>query len=110
MYAAILLPVALASRPLCFDFSVPIHVSVPITQFDISPFNNNSESTGALVNGVTRTANVQSLVTGKLHIDRSYDISFRYCEPSRGIALNGNVQVLTHGLGFDKSCVSRPDL
>ncbi|KAL3449923.1 hypothetical protein BJX65DRAFT_316647 [Aspergillus insuetus] len=71
--------------------------------FDISPFKNNSETTGALVNGVTRTANVQNLVAGERDINRSYHISFRYCEPGRGIARNGNVQVLTHSLGFDKS-------
>ncbi|KAL4981662.1 Alpha/Beta hydrolase protein [Aspergillus falconensis] len=100
---ALLLPVAIADRPLCFDFSLPIHVSLPIAEFNIAPFKNNYESTGVLVSGVTRTANIQDLVAGESNIDRSYNISFRYCEPSRAVARNGVVQVLTHGLGFDKA-------
>lgn len=97
---AILLPLALAAGPLCFDFSLPVQVSTPITNFTVSPFHNNSESTSLLVNSVARTANVQNLVAGEVNISRAYNINFRYCE---GASRNGIMQVLTHGLGFDKS-------
>ncbi|KAL2835665.1 Alpha/Beta hydrolase protein [Aspergillus pseudoustus] len=100
---ALLLPLALAGRPLCFDFNLPVQVTVPITKFSVSPFHNNSESTSLLVNSVARTANVQNLVAGEANINRAYNINFRYCEPGRGVLRNGIVQVLTHGLGFDKS-------
>ncbi|CEJ54934.1 hypothetical protein PMG11_01220 [Penicillium brasilianum] len=100
---AILLPPALAARPLCFDFILPIQVSTPITNFTIPPFHDNSESTSMLVNSVARTANVQNLVAGELKINRAYKINFRYCEPDRRASRNGIMQVLTHGLGFDKS-------
>lgn len=56
-----------------------------------------------LVNSVARTANVQNLVAGELKINRAYKINFRYCEPDRRASRNGIMQVLTHGLGFDKS-------
>ncbi|KAJ5890618.1 uncharacterized protein N7473_006846 [Penicillium subrubescens] len=100
---AILVPLALAARPVCLDFSLPVQVSTAITKFTVSPFHNNSESTSLLVNSVARTANVQNLVAGEVNITRAYDINFRYCEPNQGVSRNGIVQILTHGLGFDKS-------
>ncbi|KUL89193.1 hypothetical protein ZTR_03826 [Talaromyces verruculosus] len=100
---AILMPLALATRPLCFDFDLPIQVSTAITNFTVPPFQNNLESTSLLVNSVARTANVQHLVAGEVNINQSYKINFRYCEPNRDVSQNGIIQVLTHGLGFDKS-------
>ncbi|KAL4871856.1 hypothetical protein BDV12DRAFT_205706 [Aspergillus spectabilis] len=100
---ALLLPFAQAGKPRCFDFSLPIHVSLPITQFNISPFEDNYESIGLLVKSVGRTANASELIAGQYNLDQSYNISFRYCEPSRRSTKNGAIQVLTHGLGFDKA-------
>lgn len=100
---AILLPLALATQPVCLDFSLPVQVSTAITKFTVSPLHNNSESTSFLVNSVARTANVQNLVAGEVNITRAYNTNFRYCQPNQGVSQNGIVQVLTHGFGFDKS-------
>lgn len=95
------LPAAFARKPRCFEFDVPIHVSSSVAQFNFPEFKSSYESTAFLNAFVSRTVNPSSLVGDQLEIDRSH---FERCEPElqRG-GPNGVVQVLSHGVGFDRS-------
>ncbi|KAL5341437.1 hypothetical protein BJX70DRAFT_358791 [Aspergillus crustosus] len=92
---------ALPHKPHCFEFDLPIHVSLSVPKFNIPEFKNSYESTGFLASSVSRTANLSALISGETHINRPFNIHFEYCEPSKGH--NGVLQVLSHGVGFDKS-------
>lgn len=92
----------------CIDITVPIHVSVPTYPFKIPPFKNGYEATQFLLQVSKRDApaDSSSLLASPKNISTIYNISTRYCSPTSGHphAKNGQtVQVLTHGLGFDKS-------
>lgn len=97
------LPAAFARKPCCFEFDLPIHASLTVPQFKFPEFKSSYESTAFLASSVSRTATISSLITGKLEIDRSFNIHFQYCEPEKGS--NGVLLVLSHGVGFDKSLV-----
>jgi pimeloyl-ACP methyl ester carboxylesterase len=100
-----LLPAALADKPRCFVFDHPIHVSLTIPTFNVPKFSNSYESTAFLTASVSRNANLSSLVTRKAKIDRAFKIHFQYCEPKRCTRAPNVLQVLSHGVGFDHSCV-----
>lgn len=97
------LPGAFAHKPRCFEFDLPIPVSLSVSQFNFPEFNSSYESTAFLTAFVSRTADLSSLIGGQSEIDRSFNIHFEYCEPEKGS--NGVVQVLSHGVGFDRSLV-----
>jgi hypothetical protein len=78
-------------------------VSLSVSQFNFPEFNSSYESTAFLTTFVSQTANLSSLIGGYSEIDRSFNIHFEYCEPEKGS--NGVVQVLSHGVGFDRSLV-----
>lgn len=95
------LPAAFAYKPCCFEFDLPIHVSLSVPRFNFPEFKSSFESTAFLAASVSRTVNVTSFIGDQLDIDQSFKIHFQYCEPGEGS--NGVVQVLSHGVGFDKS-------
>ncbi|KAL3490944.1 Alpha/Beta hydrolase protein [Aspergillus germanicus] len=96
-----LLPAVFASKPRCFGFNHPIHVSLTVPTFNVPKFSNSYESTAFLTASVARNANISSLVTGETHIDRAFKIQFQYCEPQKCTPAPEVLQVLSHGLGFD---------
>jgi hypothetical protein len=101
-----LLPAAFADKPRCFEFNHPIHVSLTVPTFNVPEFSNSYESSAFLTASVSRNANLSSLVTGETQIDRSFNIHFQYCEPEKSARAPDVLQVLSHGVGFDHSCVS----
>ncbi|KAL2800615.1 Alpha/Beta hydrolase protein [Aspergillus keveii] len=98
-----LLPAALAIKPRCFEFDHPVHVSLTVPTFNVPKFSNSYESTAFLTASVSRNANLSSLVTGEVKIDRAFKIHFQYCEPEKCTRAPDVLQVLSHGVGFDRS-------
>lgn len=104
-----MLPTAFADKPCCFDFGLPIHVSLPIPQFNVTEFGSSYESTAFLTASVNRNASLSALVSGQTEINRDFDIHFRYCEPENVDHGRDVLQVLSHGVGFDKSYKISPE-
>jgi pimeloyl-ACP methyl ester carboxylesterase len=103
-----LLPLALASQNNCFDLTIPVPVSVSTYPLKFPAFKNGYEATQFLLQTTKRDAPTDPtpLLGAAKNITKTYGISARYCSPTSNHphAKTGQIaQVLTHGLGFDKS-------
>lgn len=103
--AALLLPLVAGSsmRPpyRCFDFDVPLSFKALTIEFDFPEFQNHYESVAFLSAITSRTASAPPIKGINPETEISVVVSAEYCTP--GTHTNGIVQILTHGLGFDKS-------
>ncbi|KAL9108106.1 MAG: hypothetical protein Q9227_007081 [Pyrenula ochraceoflavens] len=88
----------------CQDLTIPVEVSARQGVFNVPTFTGNQDAIAFAQNftsvrgGTNYTAEV---LTGYANVEGSYEISARFCYPDQG---PGNtVQVLTHGIGFDKT-------
>ena len=95
--------------PSCVDFFAHVPVEAPSYPVLFPPFKDGYEATQFLLQVSKRDALTDtSLLFGPpINITTTFTISARYCSPSGSSSEYGNespiVQVLTHGLGFDKS-------
>ncbi|KAL5333761.1 Alpha/Beta hydrolase protein [Aspergillus crustosus] len=94
-------PAALACD--CFEFDLPIHVSSTLPKFNVPEFTSSYDSTAFLIGSVSRNADPTALAGGEGKVDRNFNIHFQYCQPKKAKHSNNVVQILSHGLGFDKS-------
>jgi hypothetical protein len=89
----------------CFEFDLPIYVSLTPPRFNVPEFTNSYESTAFLIGFVSRNVNGSALTGGEGHIDHSYKIHIQYCEP-KDEEMHGHhdkkhtLQILSHSLGF----------
>ena len=108
MLALLLSMLALArlmSAKQCLNTSVPVTVqsrnavfggtALPVTALDATTFIQNMTQQGQ---NFTATA-----LTGYADVHGTYNISTQFCVPSVSNVSNPTVQVLTHGIGFDKT-------
>nr|OQO28670.1 hypothetical protein B0A51_04781 [Rachicladosporium sp. CCFEE 5018] len=89
----------------CTDFTVPITVTAPTVVPPFPALETHYDAVGLLSALTARNAsNAPSQPPVINNITATFDISLRYCEPDhkRHASAKG-VQVLSHGLGFDKS-------
>lgn len=86
----------------CTEFFVPVTVTAPSFPVLFPPFQNHYQSVAFLDELTARNAASQPSPLGNpKNVTESFQISAEYCTPDgKG---NGDVQVLSHGLGFDKS-------
>jgi hypothetical protein len=70
------------------------NIAIPHTNSQVVDFVLNVTQQGR---GFTSVA-----MTGTQTITKTYNISARFCKPSVDTSANPTVQVLTHGIGFDK--------
>lgn len=101
---------ALASSTLarnCVNLTIPIDISARNGVFDLKVPQTNLDATAFIQNVTQQGRNFSATaLTGYATVSGSYNISAQYCEPSQ--AQNGStstLQVLTHGIGFDKTFV-----
>jgi hypothetical protein len=93
-----------AAAKKCINATVPVELSVQQPRFDIAVPQTNLEVTDFILNMTQQGRSFSSVVqTGKGTITGSYNISAQFCSPSKGSSKNPTVQVLTHGVGFDKT-------
>ncbi|KAF2823196.1 alpha/beta-hydrolase [Ophiobolus disseminans] len=86
----------------CSQFQVPVDISSRQGKFSEIPIETNLD-VGAFA---TRFSEFQGNYSDALFTDfqtlkGSYEISAQYCRPDSGSS--GTIQVLTHGIGFDKT-------
>ena len=95
-----------AAAKTCINMTVPVTISartavfniaVPQTNLDATTFNQNQTQQGR---NFTETA-----LSGYATTAGTYDISAQFCMPSsvRNTKTKPTVQILTHGIGFDKT-------
>jgi hypothetical protein len=93
---------AVAKR--CINMTVPVHISARTAVFNLDVPQTNLEATDFIRNQTQQGRNfTNTVLTGYNTTARTYNISTQFCMPSNGTSSNPTVQVLTHGIGFDKT-------
>ncbi|KAL8690492.1 MAG: hypothetical protein Q9218_004068 [Villophora microphyllina] len=88
----------------CQNFSVPVSVSARNGVFNIPNLQGNADATTFAQNVTSIRGNfTKEALLGYATISGTYDISVKFCKPDTENGTNPTVQVLTHGLGFDKT-------
>ena len=95
-----------ASAKICTNLTIPVQISARQGIFDVAPITCNQDVTtfsqdfNSIANGTNYT---QEALLGYQTVTGSYSISAKFCTPNNQTSPNPTVQVLTHGIGFDKS-------
>jgi pimeloyl-ACP methyl ester carboxylesterase len=86
----------------CQNISVSVSIAAQNGAFDVQPAQNNIEVTNFVLGGVQQGRNTTAQVlTGYTDVAGAYDLATTYCTPDNGSGRA--VQLLTHGIGFDRS-------
>lgn len=104
-YTAILaLFTASVAAKQCRNITVPVTISARQGQFDIAVPQTNLEVVDFVRNMTQQGRNFSDTVlTGYETVSGTYNVSTQFCTPNVTNATNPTVQVLTHGIGFDKT-------
>ncbi|MCJ1230475.1 hypothetical protein MMC12_007149 [Toensbergia leucococca] len=86
----------------CVNLTIPVTITAQAFTLEVPPFKNNFEST-SFINQVTRRGASGSPITGKTNFTATYSIDATYCTPTVRNPECDTLQILTHGLGFDKN-------
>lgn len=86
----------------CINFATPITVTPPSYKPTFPEFANHSDAVQLLVDISSRTADA-ALFSGSESVEVNFAIDASYCTEATTAIANQDVQVLTHGLGTDKS-------
>lgn len=98
-----------AAAKKCMNMTVPVDISARTGVFDITVPKTNLEATTFIQNFTQQGRNFTDLVlTGYKTTAGTYNISTQFCVPSENNVTNPTVQVLTHGIGFDKTYWDNP--
>lgn len=92
------------SKAVCIQGNVDVTAATPLgVQLNYDTPANQSVVTGTLVEVIQDDSTIAQQVGGPTKtISGTYSISVRMCFPKENFA-SGAVQILTHGIGFDKS-------
>lgn len=102
---ALLLSATFVSAKTCSDITIPVDIEArngvfgkfkkPVTNSDAIAFNLDVAR-----QGINFT---ESILTGYTTISGRYHISAQYCAPEKSTSKDVTLQILTHGIGFDKT-------
>lgn len=100
VFAPLLLAGIVAARE-CTTFLIPVDISSRQGQFKKLPVESNLD-TGAFATRFVEYQNnlTATLLEGYQTLKGSYNISAQYCCSDKS---SGKIQLLTHGIGFDKT-------
>jgi hypothetical protein len=105
---------ASAAAKKCVNMTVPVTISARQGIFDIAVPQTSLEATDFVRNMTQQGRNfTETVLTGYNTTAGTYNISAQFCMPSSGNstnATNPTIQVLTHGIGFDKTYVFDTEL
>lgn len=91
-----------ATAKQCQTLSIPVDISSRQGLFKEVPVESNLDVSAFATRFNQYQYNYTAeLLTGYQTLQKSIEISAQYCTPDGGS--NGIVQVLTHGIGFDKT-------
>lgn len=72
--------------------------------FNVPPLRDNQDVTTFFANFTKPGGNFSNeIILGYQTINKTYDISVKFCRPDTGYGRNSSLQFLTHGIGFDKT-------
>ncbi|KAL9599351.1 MAG: hypothetical protein Q9219_003884 [cf. Caloplaca sp. 3 TL-2023] len=93
-----------ASAKQCTNLTVPVSISARNGVFNIPTLRGNADATAFAQNLTSIRGNfTKDALLDYATISGVYDISAKFCKPDTENGTNPTVQVLTHGLGFDKT-------
>ena len=93
-----------AAAKSCTNITVPVTVSARTGMFNIAVPQTNLDATTFIQNVTQQGRNFTDIaLTGYKTTSGTYNISAQFCVPSADTSTNPTVQVLTHGIGFDKT-------
>lgn len=98
-----LLGVASAAK-VCTNVTVPVNIRARQAIFDVPTLESNFDAVKFSLDFTNIGMNYTDVVTkGYQTVTGQYNISAKYCKPQGDSKANPTVQVLTHGIGFDKT-------
>jgi hypothetical protein len=99
-----LLLAGFAAARQCSNFLIPVDISSRQGQFKEVPVEGNLDTNAFATRFTQYQKNYTAeLLQGYQTLQKSYNISAQYCCADSGS--NGKIQLLSHGIGFDKTCV-----
>ena len=106
----IALVTSIASAKMCNDMTVQLNLTARTGVFDIPNLISNSDATTFVQNLTQLGQNFTEVaLTGYETTAGLYSISTQFCTPTGNLPQNPTIQILTHGVGFDKRQVERTD-
>ncbi|KAL8645074.1 MAG: hypothetical protein Q9226_007466 [Calogaya cf. arnoldii] len=88
----------------CLNITVPVSISARNGVFNIPTLQGNADATTFAQNLTSIRGNfTQEALLGYETVAGQYDVNVKFCKPDAENGTNPTVQVLTHGLGFDKT-------
>jgi hypothetical protein len=95
---------ASTSAKTCINATVPVNLSARQAVFNLAVPQTNLEATDFILNITQQGRNfTDTVLTGYSTTTGTYKISTQFCMPTNYNSANPTVQVLTHGIGFDKT-------
>lgn len=86
------------------NFTVPVSISARNGVFNIPTLQGNADATTLTQNLTSIRGNfTKDALLDYATVTGAYEISVKFCKPDAENGTNPTVQVLTHGLGFDKT-------
>lgn len=98
----------LASASVCHNLTVPVTISARNGKYDqakLTPQSNIDVTNYILLQSRQGTNYSQEALQGYQTVSGTYNIAATYCAPDSGSNI---VQVLTHGIGFDRTYWNNP--
>lgn len=96
--------VSSAAAKQCMNISVPVDISARTAIFDLLVPRSNSDATAFIQNFTQQGRNYTDIaLTGYQNTAGKYQISTQFCVPSVNNVSTPTLQILTHGIGFDKT-------
>lgn len=94
-----------ATAKTCYDLNVEVPVTARNGVFDnISTPQTNFDATSFVLAATKQGRNVSEIaLSGYATVSKVYNISVQYCTPKNTGSSAYTLQMLTHGMGFDKS-------
>lgn len=96
-----------AAAKQCVNLTIPVDISARTGVFNIDVPQTNLDAATFISNQTRQGRNFSDVaLTGYATTSGIYNISVQFCEPSvssGGYGKKPTLQVLTHGIGFDKT-------
>ena len=103
-FLALSMLASFAAAKQCINITIPVSISARQGVFNVPNLKGNLDATVFAQNYTSIKANfTEKSLTGYTTIKGDYQISAKFCRPDVLNATNPTVQVLTHGIGFDKT-------
>lgn len=93
-----------SAAKVCTNVTVPVNIMARQGVFDVPEIASNYDATVFALNFTKQGTNFTDVaLRGYQTVQGMYNISAKYCKPDNDNSANPTVQVLSHGIGFDKS-------